>query len=407
MHDIAEWRAPADKILDAHRRGLRDRLQTLDLLESLHKRLAREDQNELCEHLGNLIRTEPLQSKTVQSKEVNLVCLAILAIACFGPTEHVMQFIFSRASWDDAGTLITWANEICPALRHALVQYSDRFDDRTLTSVRDLCPSIKISKQAFPLPFIEALQDLERLVDHIEFQRFERTLKKVESKQRMGGDDLYNLVQRLGLDPSIPDAMRRAASQLARADEFDEKIAADLIRSTVDVTHGAIVKKLALSKKKGYSGEDRDADRRNYMLEVGFITQAEKNFFACIYSLISQEASHKLVAPRETILVLQRTVNDYLVLLLTRLEKWIQGSPGGLWAQHLRRTMRQGPSEIFALVLPCGQGNLPDIGKFERVLNEFFPNGRLRCILRLRVAEERHVGQLHLLPGTLLPQRKL
>src|SRR5712692_10812246 len=36
-----------------------------------------------------------------------------------------------------------------------------------------------------------------------------------------------------------------------------------------------------------------------------------------------------------------------------------------------------------------------------------FANGRLLRIFRLRVAEERFVGQLHLLPGTLLPQRKL
>src|SRR5216683_7966719 len=34
-----------------------------------------------------------------------------------------------------------------------------------------------------------------------------------------------------------------------------------------------------------------------------------------------------------------------------------------------------------------------------------FANGRLLRSLRLRVAEEQFVGQLHLLPGTLLPQR--
>jgi hypothetical protein len=55
----------------------------------------------------------------------------------------------------------------------------------------------------------------------------------------------------------------------------------------------------------------------------------------------------------------------------------------------------------------CGQGNFPGIGRPERVLNELFPNGRLLRIFRLRVAEEQHVAQVHLLPGTLLPQRKL
>jgi len=70
-------------------------------------------------------------------------------------------------------------------------------------------------------------------------------------------------------------------------------------------------------------------------------------------------------------------------------------------------TMRQEPFDILALVLPCGQGNFPGIGRPERVLNELFPNGRLLRIFRLRVAEEQHVAQVHLLPGTLLPQRKL
>jgi hypothetical protein len=35
--------------------------------------------------------------------------------------------------------------------------------------------------------------------------------------------------------------------------------------------------------------------------------------------------------------------------------------------------MRQEPFEILALVVPCGQGSFPGIGRPERVLNEFFP----------------------------------
>ena len=69
--------------------------------------------------------------------------------------------------------------------------------------------------------------------------------------------------------------------------------------------------------------------------------------------------------------------------------------------------MRQEPLEILALVLPCGQVNFPDIGRLERVLNEIYPDGRLLHIIRLRVAEELRVAQVHLLSGTLLPQRKL
>jgi hypothetical protein len=57
------------------------------------------------------------------------------------------------------------------------------------------------------------------------------------------------------------------------------------------------------------------------MREGGFITQPEEVFFSAIYSLISREASHRLIAPRETVLLLQRTVFSYLLLLSERLHK--------------------------------------------------------------------------------------
>jgi hypothetical protein len=69
--------------------------------------------------------------------------------------------------------------------------------------------------------------------------------------------------------------------------------------------------------------------------------------------------------------------------------------------------MRQEPLEILALVLPCGQGNFPGLWKSERVLDELFPNGLLLRIFRLRVAEKQRVAQVHLLPESLLLQRKL
>src|SRR5205823_13419651 len=39
-------------------------------------------------------------------------------------------------------------------------------------------------------------------------------------------------------------------------------------------------------------------------------------------------------------------------------------------------------------------GNLPGIGRFERVLNELLPERSLRFVLGLRVAEEQHVAEL-------------
>ena len=58
-------------------------------------------------------------------------------------------------------------------------------------------------------------------------------------------------------------------------------------------------------------------------------------------------------------------------------------------------TLAQEAFEVLAPVLPCGQGNLPGIGRLERVLNELLPERRLRVVLGLRVAEEQHVAELH------------
>src|SRR6267378_4897328 len=62
--------------------------------------------------------------------------------------------------------------------------------------------------------------------------------------------------------------------------------------------------------------------------------------------------------------------------------------------QAAQLALAQESLEVLALVLPCGQGNLPGIRRFERVLNELLPECGLRFVLRLRVAEEKHVAEL-------------
>src|SRR5437762_11618428 len=63
--------------------------------------------------------------------------------------------------------------------------------------------------------------------------------------------------------------------------------------------------------------------------------------------------------------------------------------------QAAKLSLAPEPLEVLALVLPCGQANLPGIGRFERVLNELLPEHGLRLVLGLRVAEEQHVAELH------------
>ena len=171
------------------------------------------------------------------------------------------------------------------------------------------------------LPLIEALGRLERTVEGIEFDHFEKSLTRIHGQPEIPihADDLSTLLRDTGLDVQIAEALKTADDYLRGAGEFKETIAAGLLRSSIDVTHRAIVSRLETLKNMPYMGLDMDKDRRAYMCESGFITAPEKQFFAAIYTLISQEASHKLIAPKETVLVLQTTVNNYLLLLLRRL----------------------------------------------------------------------------------------
>ena len=57
--------------------------------------------------------------------------------------------------------------------------------------------------------------------------------------------------------------------------------------------------------------------------------------------------------------------------------------------------LSQQPLPGLALVLPCGQGNLPGVGRFERVLDELFPGFGLFCVFGLGVTKKQHVAQLH------------
>jgi hypothetical protein len=50
--------------------------------------------------------------------------------------------------------------------------------------------------------------------------------------------------------------------------------------------------------------------------------------------------------------------------------------------------LRQEPIEILALVLPCGQGNFPEFGRFERVLNE--PSRTAACSVSFGFALQRN-----------------
>ncbi len=294
MISASELREKIDRIIDAHRRGLRDKLQTVELLQTL---------------FTTLVRGVP----------VNVVGVALLALARFGPTEHLAEFVFSRIRLDDPKEMETWAREVCPDFRYCLYQHRDRFGDDTLSQIRKSSAKYRPADKWLPLPLIEALADLEITVDSLELERFEQSLRNAASKQPSEGVALVSGIGISKLHPKVGSAMKEAEEYLRTAGQFDTKKAADLMRSSMDETHRFVVDGLSKLKGEPYPGSNKDADRRTYMRKLEFISPAEEKFFSCIYSLISEEASHKLVAPRESMLVMHTTIYNYLLLLLKRL----------------------------------------------------------------------------------------
>jgi hypothetical protein len=292
---------------------------TFHTLQLLFEAQDEAGKSEICEYLEHLLRSESLQTQGVQGVGVNIPALALLALGAFGPTETMISAAFSRVSLENQKEIDHWASEIGGGLLYALAQYASRFTDQTLEDLKLQCSRLHPIDRAIPLPCLQSLQSLENMAERIEFERFEEALRKSTKKQLEEVPILESLLSNLREGPNISLAMRNAENYLQGQGELDPKIAADLIRTSMDELHRAVVNELETIHDKPCADKTKDGSRRAYMRDIGFISAPEEKFFTAIYTLISEEASHKLIAPRETVTVLLGTVRGYLILLAKRL----------------------------------------------------------------------------------------
>ena len=220
---------------------------------------------------------------------------------------------------------------------YSLFQFQDRFTQATLDFVKGQVAIFIFERDTglvgtdFPKSLIDAATDLQKTVDQIEFTRFERTLTQNTAARRppVGSevDELSGLLTTISFDQSVAAALREAEAYLKDEGPFNPKNAAGLLRSSIETTHRLLVKALERETGRPYEGKDhQDGGRRTYMRRVGFISGAEEVFFSSVYTLISDEGTHPLIAPKETVLVFYRFVLDYLLLLVRRLSNWHPGS---------------------------------------------------------------------------------
>lgn len=309
-----------ERVLDAYRRGFRDKLTTISMVDKIRGELSPCEANEFRKALVHLFEVSEMESRQDSGYVINM---AVLALCCLGgdcPFEKLLDLVASRFPIGHPEKIQTWSREIVPELQWILSSRPDLFSGSALLEIKTFATRVREKTHIYPPVAVSAIEQLERTADFIEYQNFEENLLgrsvKPEAIEASRGD----MPRASALSPVVARALDQAADQLRSRGEFDPKTAADLIRGAMDEAHRVFVSDLRLVYG-GQPTDDSDGARRAFMRDVGFITKAEEKFFSAIYSLISQEASHKLIAPRETVLLLHNTVFNYLLLLTERLKK--------------------------------------------------------------------------------------
>jgi hypothetical protein len=309
------------RILEGFLRDLAGFDRTVELLESSFQQQPPDRREQFFDLLQSQLFSEAysyLQSRRTAHQVI------IRAWAAFGPADKLPNTLFALLRSNETDGMESWARVIAPEFVHSLLSYRERFSRATLDGIKAHCAVFTYGQSSglvgtqFPSSLVEVAMRLEKTVDRIDFEAFERTLVGT-TKAKSAGDSLPGLLENLGLDRSVAEALKTAQDYLRSSGPFDAKIAGDLLRTAMDVAHRSMVPALEQLYGKPYEGADKDGDRRAFLRTAGLITPAEEKLFSAIYTYISEEATHKLDAQKETILVVERTVTDYLCLLLQRL----------------------------------------------------------------------------------------
>jgi len=321
-----EVRVAVSRIVEGHRRGRYDVQESVNLLELCFRQSpTMQSQEEVIQALWATLH-EPLRPpKPVRSFVLNLHAVAIRAIAAFGPTAELPPRAFSLLQWDNDELAEIWAQTVASELSYCIWHYADRFSQATLDQTKAFCATYTYHeglspfvRADFPKSVIDGVCAIEDTIEALEYKRFAKALREAAPPE-IAGKEPEDALRSLKPPAEVSAALEKARSHLDSAGPFDAKTAADLIRSCIDATHEMVVTELESVTNTPCTDRSKDGSRRAYLRAVDFISAPEEIFFSSIYTLLSQEASHKLIAPRETILLLYDTVHAYLVLLLRRL----------------------------------------------------------------------------------------
>jgi hypothetical protein len=312
------------QILEGYRTNIAGYERTVDLLEALNKGLPyMNDQQTFFDVLRSELLSEPYSHLTPPHLRRSAHEVIIRAWARFGPVAELPAMVFALLRWNDPVGMESWGRKIAPEFIASLTLYRKRFPPAALDFIKAQSVmftserSTGLTGSQFPNTLIEVVEKLDRAVKQIEFERFEETIVGT-TQEASPASDLHGLLMSAGLDLRLAEAIEKAKEYLRSTGAFDTKIGGDLLRTSIDVAHRALVTEIVRITGTPYAGKDKDGDRRVYLRMVGIMTLAEEKLFSSIYTYISEESSHKLDAVKETMLVVERTVTDYHILLLRR-----------------------------------------------------------------------------------------
>lgn len=315
------------QILREYRKGREKVDGTVELLEALHASQSPTDQVILLEWLWSELQADFLEVRQGKPANNTVFPVVIYAWAQFGNTALLAPKVFSLLTWNNPTDVEVWVKQVAPPFSFALQKYARRFSEPTLGQINSYTAPYKFAKDAqlfgrlFDKTLAEAVTKIDEIIERTGFEKFKRSLLGNISKTS-SRVDLAELLVELGFGPGVADAMEKANDYLETAGTFEPKAAADLVRTSIDEIHRETVKALVDLTHSPFSGKDSDGERRAYMRDQGFITTAEEEYFSAIYRLLSRERTHKLIAARETVLLMASTVAGYLRLLLKRLSEW-------------------------------------------------------------------------------------
>lgn len=337
--DDLQIRRNIDKIFESYGRGFRDFFNTVNNLQNLHNTLDLAGRDKFFDHLffqlTELLKSSPdAMAAPGRAPIPSRIGLIVKAIGDFGPADTLFLKLFGYLDVENVTVTGNWEREVFSEMTSAIYLQPGRLSQDAVNALKDRArlyaePSHSgLAGIYVPPALATRAAEFVSAIENREFSEFEAALKKSavpatsESTALSSAEPLERILSISGIDTNAASAMTRAREYLAGSSTFDPKTAADLIRSSIDEVHREIVRAIGQAKAILIPPKDSDGERRAFMRKTGFISAAEEKFFSAIYALLSEEASHRLIAPKETILVLEQTVRDYFLLLARRISEF-------------------------------------------------------------------------------------